>query len=76
MKPVEKLFNKVNGIPKPREKKAKGKNNNVIIDGVTIDGNDANWEDFISINNGPSDDYATEDAKEPTGEANAEEEYA
>lgn len=49
---VERLFNKVNSISKPKEKPKWAEN--IKIDNITIDGKEGgNWEDFIKIDNGP-----------------------
>ena len=51
-------------MPKPKEKKppVKGKKNkNFKFENITIDGNsgDANWEDFVTINNNEDEESAS-----------------
>ena len=69
VKRVEAVFQRVNGISKPKteekEKKNKNKFKNVKLDNITIDGNsgDVNWEDFITINN-PNDADGEDDTNQ------------
>lgn len=54
---LDQTFNRVNGIPKPKENKKKKIPKNIKIDNMTFDGNsDVNWEDFIHVDNGDDDE--------------------
>ena len=51
VKKVESIYTKVSSTTKP-----KAKMDNIKIDNITIDGNNAgDWGDFIKINNGRDD---------------------
>ena len=69
LKQVDKIFSKVNGTPKPREKKIKM--DNVKFEGNTIDGEDADWSDFIKVEGGESENS---DKKENKSEEKSAEE--